>query len=93
MTDTIITTAEPEYGTDPQDGPQTPLGAPSSTWTEQSAARRQCARISEPDQAVPRQHRRTRCPFAYYRDSPPRRHREVRNGLRRMGAERVAGRI
>ena len=25
MTDTI-TTAEPEYGTDPQEGPQTPLG-------------------------------------------------------------------
>ena len=28
---------------------------------------------AEPEQAVPRQHRRTRCPGAPHRDSPPRR--------------------
>ena len=93
MTDTI-TTAEPEYGTDPQEGPQTPLGGtveqldPNSLQLGDNV--REYPNLTKPFLDSIAEHG-VLSPITAIR-----RHDgivEVRNGPRRMGAERVAGRI
>ena len=69
-----------------QEGPQTPLGGTVEHLDPNSLQLGDNVReYPNLNQAVPRQHRRTRCPFAYYRDSPPRRHR---GGPQRAAAHR-----
>ena len=92
MTDTI-TTAEPEYGTDPQEGPQTPLvrhrRAPGPNSRQLGDNVHEYPNLTRPFLDSIAEHGVLSPITAIGRHDGI---VEVRNGPRRMGVERVAGR-